>query len=88
MIHIFEFLGNNNILLMSVMCYYCLKSRRFEKKIVVCSELSLIHGGDHELRVVDETTSVSINGVKHSLNLLIRHYFSIMLEVTLLNFLD
>ena len=48
----------------------------------------LVHGGNHELGVVDETTAVGVDGIEHSLDFLVGHDLSVVLEVSFLDLLD
>ena len=37
-------------------------------KLVVGEKVLLVHGGNNKLRIVDESTLVSVDGIKHLLN--------------------
>jgi len=57
-------------------------------ELVVRGQLTLVHGGNHELRVVNETASISVHGVEHDFDLFVRHHLSVVFKVTFLHFLD
>jgi hypothetical protein len=54
-------------------------------ELIVGSEGVLVHGGQNELRVVDEAGAVGVDGVEHDLDLLVGHDLAVVLEVALLD---
>lgn len=57
-------------------------------QFVVRRQLVLVHGGDHELWVVDKAAAVRIHSREHTLNLLVGHNLAVVLEVAFLDLVD
>lgn len=56
-------------------------------EFVVAEEILLIHGGDHELRVVDLTVAVRVDLGKHFIDLLVGQTLAEVISVPVFNFL-
>lgn len=56
-------------------------------EFVVAEEILLIHGGDHELRVVDLTIAVRIDLCKHFIDLLVGQVLAEVIRVPVFNFI-
>ena len=57
-------------------------------QLILRGQLSLLHGSHHELRVVDEATSVCIDCVEHVCDFLIGHHLAVVLQISFFDLLN